>query len=521
VIRRPRHRRLHPLVIAAAMLFALFAVTFYAFNQGLPFVPKFTLSALVRNSVNVRAGDPVRIAGIDVGEVSGVAPAGETTRITFTLDANGLPVHRDATLRIRDRLFLEGSYYLDLDPGTPSAPVIADGGRIPLAQTSSPVQFFQVLSTFDVAARANLKTLVSQLATGFGPSRGVPLAASGAAGLRSTTHSLKPALSDVAVVSRALRGTQPGDIGRLLSSASQVTGTLGASSAQLAGLVTGLNVSSRALVASDGALAASVSGIDQTLRVAPGALHAIDQTLPPVERLARALDPSLKAAPPLLRGLNGAVAQLAAVLGPMERGRLLTSLRTTFEQLPTVLSELGRAFPITKQVSDCLRTHVTPMLGQTVPDGSLSTGRTLWQDFVHFLPGVAGASASFDANGPYTRVLAAAGDNTLTGGTGSGGGGGLLGGVLGGLLGPLVGTSPPGGGTVLGARPIWAGDLTSSDFRPDVPCATQALPDLASSVGSVAMHAVHSPAAPVLDRAQLRAATQARVAAVTSHGKAR
>jgi hypothetical protein len=300
-----------------------------------------------------------------------------------------------------------------------------------------------------------------------------------------------------------------------------VTGTLGASSAQLAGLVTGLDVSSRALVASDGALAASISGIDQTLRVAPGALRAIDQTLPPVERLARTIDPSLRVAPPLLRGLNAAVAELAAVFGPIERGRLLSSLRTTFEQLPTVLTELGRAFPITKQVSDCLRTHVTPLLQQTVPDGSLSTGRPVWQDFVHFLPGVAGASASFDANGPYTRVLASAGDNTLTGGSSAGGGGGLLGGVVGGVLGPIVGTAPPGGGSLLGARPIWAGDMTSADFRPDVPCASQTLPNLGSSVASPGMHAVRSPAAPALDRAQLRAATLARVAAVTKPGKPR
>jgi phospholipid/cholesterol/gamma-HCH transport system substrate-binding protein len=519
--RRAARHRLHPLVITAAMLLVLVAITFYAFNQGLPFVHKFTLSALVRNSVNVRSGDPVRIAGIDVGEVSGVAPAGDVSRITFTLNANGLPVHRNATLRIRDRLFLEGSYYLDLDPGTPAAPVIADGGSLQLTQTVSPVQAFQVLSTFDVAARANLKTLVAQLATGLGPNRRGSMASSGVAGLRTATRSLKPALSDVAIVSRAVRGTQPGDIGRLLTSASQVTGTLGASAAQLAGLVTALDVSSRALVASDGALGQSITGLDQTLQVAPPALRAIDHVLGPVQRLAQTIDPSLKAAPPLLRGLNGAVAELGAVLGPMQRGRLLASLRTTFQELPTVLTQLGRAFPITQQVSDCLRTHVTPLLQATVPDGSLSTGRPVWQDFVHFLPGVAGASASFDGNGPYTRVLAAAGDNTLTGGTGSGGGGGLLGGLLGGVLGPIVGTAPPGGGAVLGSHPVWAGDVTSADFRPDVPCAGQPLPNLASRTASVSLHAVRSPSAPVLNRTQLRAATAARVATITRRARAR
>lgn len=66
---------------------------------------------MVNNSVNVRQDSPVRIAGIDVGVVSGVSPAGNASRISFTVDDNGLPLHSDATVRIRTRLFLEGGYY--------------------------------------------------------------------------------------------------------------------------------------------------------------------------------------------------------------------------------------------------------------------------------------------------------------------------------------------------------------------------------------------------------------------------
>ena len=66
-----------------------------------------------------------------------------------------------------------------------------------------------------------------------------------------------------------------------------------------------------------------------------------------------------------------------------------------------------------------------------MPDGSLSTGRPVWQDFVHFLPNVAGATGSFDANGPYTRVLAGAGTNSLTGG------------LLGHAAGPSASSSAP------------------------------------------------------------------------------
>jgi hypothetical protein len=90
----------------------------------------------------------------------------------------------------------------------------------------------------------------------------------------------------------------------------------------------------------------------------------------------------------------------------------------------------------------------------------------VWQDFDHFLGGVAGASASFDADGPYTRFLAGAGTNTLSG-------------TFGGQQ--LVATAPAGGTELQGARPQWVGTLTPAAFRPDVPCTTQKLPSLASA----------------------------------------
>jgi virulence factor Mce-like protein len=456
--------------VVSAIVIALTAfITFFAFNGGLPFVHHYTLHAIVNNSVNVRSESPVRVAGIDVGSVQNVTPDGQASKITFTMDSQGLPVHKDATLRIRDRLFLEGGYYLELDPGTPSAPLMHDGDTIPLQQTSSPVQFYKVLSTFDVATRASLKSVLDTFNQAFSNQPGHPLSDSGAGGLKQAAPQLTPTLKDVAWITRALRGTQPGDLERLLSSASSVTSTVAGSDPSLADLVTSLNRTSTALVASDGALGQSLVGLDQTLQQAPRALTAIDHALPPTVNLAIALDPSLKVAPPILDKVIGAVRQLAKIVAPAERGDLLTTMKATFEQFPSILHQLAVVFPITKQVTDCLRTHVVPVLEREVPDGSLSTGRPVWQDFVHFLPGVAGASGNFDANGPYTRVLAAAGTNSLDGPNLPG-------------VGKIISGAPTGNTTLTGARPAWIGDLTAPDFRPDAPCASQRVPSLASSV---------------------------------------
>jgi phospholipid/cholesterol/gamma-HCH transport system substrate-binding protein len=318
---RTRKRGLHPLLISALTILAIAFVTYYAFNQGVPFVHRFTVHALVTDSVNVRASSPVRIAGIDIGSVQGVSAAdgSRLSNITFTLDGNGLPIHTDATVRIRPRLFLEGGYYLELDPGSPSAPIAHDGYTIPPAQTSTPVQFYKVLSVFDAATRASLSNLTATLDQGFSPRAGEPVSNSGAGALKRAIAQQPAVLKDAAWVTRALRGTQLGDVERLLGSASNVTGTLAASSTQLTDLVTSLDRTSMALAAADGALAQSISGLDQTLLVTPAALSAIDRSLPPLTNLARALDPVLKVSAPIVDGIDHAVLQLAAIVAPSMR----------------------------------------------------------------------------------------------------------------------------------------------------------------------------------------------------------
>ncbi len=274
-------------------------------------------------------------------------------------------------------------------------------------------------------------------------------------------------LEDTARITQALRGLQPGDAGRLLRSASDVTTTLAQNTASLTGLVDGLNTTATALASTDGALAQSVAGVDQTFRMAPSALTAVDSALPPLARLATALEPSLKLAPPILNGVIGSVDQLSGVVAPLERARLLKSLKATFEQLPALLTELGRVFPVTKAVTDCLRTHVTPILNSIVPDGNLSSGRPVWQDFVHFLPGVASAAQNFDGNGYWIRLMVGAGTSSFS-----------LGNLPG--VGELVGDTPSNT-PIQGSRPIWQGDLTSDAFQPGVPCAQDKLPSLASA----------------------------------------
>ena len=40
------------------------------------------------------------------------------------INKDGLPIHADATAKIRARIFLEGNFYVDLSPGTPDARIL-------------------------------------------------------------------------------------------------------------------------------------------------------------------------------------------------------------------------------------------------------------------------------------------------------------------------------------------------------------------------------------------------------------
>src|SRR3954451_5891681 len=120
------------------------------------------------------------------------------------LREGALPRHRDATAKIRTRLFLEGNFFVDIRLGTPSAPELADGGTVPLSHTAVPAQLDQILSDFTSATREDVKTLVQEL--------GRALDRGGARSLRRGLPYLRPAFAGLAVVSEALRGSEEPDL---------------------------------------------------------------------------------------------------------------------------------------------------------------------------------------------------------------------------------------------------------------------------------------------------------------------
>ena len=99
--------------------------------------------------------------------------------VTMHIDDNGLPLHSDARLKIRPRIFLEGNYFVDLEPGSPSAKKLEDGDTVPVTQTAAPVGLGRVLEALQRDTREDLKTVLEEY--------GKALAKGGAKGYNRST----------------------------------------------------------------------------------------------------------------------------------------------------------------------------------------------------------------------------------------------------------------------------------------------------------------------------------------------
>ena len=122
-----RAKRLKPKNNAGVALLALAIIlplVYLGFTKSIPFKPQYEIKAAFESSNNLKKGSPVRIAGVEVGKVTKVEPIEEgdgAARVTMEIQDKGLPIHEDAELKIRPRIFLEGNFFVDMEPGSPSA----------------------------------------------------------------------------------------------------------------------------------------------------------------------------------------------------------------------------------------------------------------------------------------------------------------------------------------------------------------------------------------------------------------
>jgi phospholipid/cholesterol/gamma-HCH transport system substrate-binding protein len=409
--------------IAVIFILAFTVGPYLAFTGHVPFTGYgYTLKATFANAANISANSPVRIAGVDVGKVIEAESDGEATTVTFTVEGVGRPIHEDAFAEIRPRIFLEGNFMIDLDPGSPSAPELASGATIPVSHTSTGVQLDQILSALQSPVRADLSRLLESYgealthkptaaedATQLPEVRG----RTGAEGLNGAFKYGGPAGRYSAQVTNALLGTAPHDLSRLIASAGLTFGALARNEADLEGLIVNFDTFTGALAAQSANLSTTVRRLAPTLRTARRSLVSLNATLPPLRAYAIELTPAAAALPGWIAAGEPWLAQARPLLSGSEAGGVARLLAEATPGLAGA-AQAGKAnaLPQINRISLCTSRVFVPTGNQTIAD-RFGTGGPNYREFFYALANFAGSIQNFDGNGNYLRAMPNAGDKLL------------------------------------------------------------------------------------------------------------
>jgi phospholipid/cholesterol/gamma-HCH transport system substrate-binding protein len=458
--RSPREKaRLRPEVLGVLVILGLIFAFYVAAAKQLPFVSSGHKVHLVFSSANqIAPNAPVRIAGVNVGTVDSIdAGPGHTADVTVSLDDEAMPLHADATARIRPRTFLEGAFFVDLTEGSPSAPELPDGGTIPVGQTSDPVQFDQILTTLQPPVRESLRSALQGLSRA--------LSGNGPRGINRTIPVLRPLFTNTAVVSDAFTGTGPNDLAGAIRSSSKIATALAHDRPRLGSLVSGFSTVAVALSSRQRQLGETISRLDDVLRESPPTLDAIDAATPDADSLVSAARPLLRRAPSVVNPSVPLSGQVHKLLQPAQLPAFVSLAAPTVRSLAAAAPNTTLAFAGLRAPTSCALHNALPTLKKPIEDGDLSTGQPNYRELLYSLTGLASASRNFDGNGYATRYYAGFGDE-------------LVGTPFGSPSAKLVGLFDD---SVSGSRPLKPPE--APPLRPDVPCTQDTPADLDAATG--------------------------------------
>jgi phospholipid/cholesterol/gamma-HCH transport system substrate-binding protein len=467
--------------LIAIIFILIFTIGPYlAFTKHVPFTSYgYEIKATFSNSANIATNSPVRVAGVDVGKVISTSREGDNTTVTFTIDESGRPIHDDAFAAIRPRIFLEGNFFIELDPGSPSAPEMGSGDTIPVSRTSTAVQIDEVLSALQSPVRADLSRLLESYGTALTHK---PTAAEDATQLpevkgKSGAEALNGALrygGDAgrysSQVTNALLGTEKRDLERLVSGAGRAFGAFASRQRDLQGLIDNFNIFTGALANQSANLSTTIHLLAPTLRITHASLVSLNRTLPPLRTYAIELEPAVEELPGLISSSKPFLAQVRPLLSAKEAGGVARLLRESTPALAgAALVSKRTTVPAINQLSVCTTKVMVPT-GNEVINDRFSTGGPNYREFLYNLVNFASQAQNFDGNGPYFRL--------------QGGGGGVM-----------VGESNPnakqGSEKVQYARTIAPSQGSQPQIgarpplKPQVRCYTNTPPDVNGPLGQV------------------------------------
>jgi phospholipid/cholesterol/gamma-HCH transport system substrate-binding protein len=426
-------------------------LAYFGFSKANPFANPYELKAMFRDVENLQPRAPVRMAGVEVGKVTKIEPKGRGAgEVTMELRDDALPLHKDARAQVRSRILLEGNFFVDIKPGSPSTGNLDDGSTLPITQTASTVTLPDILDALDSDIRTDLQTFLHEYGT-------VALRGGGAKAFNRAIPSFQPAYRYGALTNDALLGVDPDhDIQRVLRGQQRTFAALSDNPEALKELVTDLNTTAGAIAREDTALEAAVPALRDTLREGYPALGALDAALPTLRVFAREATPGVRSSVP---ALDAAIPWFTQARGLVQQSELKGLAAELRQAVPSLVRLNTRLVPFLKQVralSSCTNHVLVPFAESDIPSiEEGNSGHSVREQINRSFVGLAGESRTGDANTPVFHIQ---GVNPLNLGTGR------------------VEPAPPPNSNV------------PPPHRPDVPCETQDPPNLHAPGGDATLY---------------------------------
>jgi phospholipid/cholesterol/gamma-HCH transport system substrate-binding protein len=453
----PRSNGISPFRAGILALVIVGLFTYFGFTKANPFANPYEFKAVFNDVNNLKPNSPVRIAGVEVGKVKKVEPVNDgngAAQVTMELQDKGLPIKKDAELKIRPRIFLEGNFFVDVKPGSPSADDLADGGTIPVTQTAAPVQWGDLLTALQSDTRSDLQTFLREYSKG--------LDKGGAEGFNQAIQYWEPAYRNSSLANDATLGQEPNrDLQRVLKGQQKTFAALVRDERALKGLVTNFNVTAGAFAREDAALAASIPALRDTLRIGHPALASLDSALPSLRAFAHDALPGTRSSDETLAQSLPFITQARLLMSERELRGTARVLRQT---IPDVVAFNRTSVPFLQEnraLSACTNNVLVPFMHLKIPNPETgnegeNSDQEVRSQLQRGFPGLSGESRLSDGNNQYFHAGATP-------------------------PGPRVRPGPPPDG---GSMPF--------PHRPDMPCEEQALPNLHAPGGPI-------PAFPLLE----------------------
>lgn len=347
----------------------------------------YTLRADFQDAGGLLPGNVVLLGPTTVGTVGAIRlTSAGAAEVTMSLDPGLAPLHQGTVARIyEDSLSGIANKYVELEPGSPSAPPISDDGLIDETHTYSIVNLDEVFDTLDPLTRAGLRGIIRGEAAS--------LNGQGQAANRALEY-FAPGLQSTSEVTHELTRYEPA-FDELIASGAQAMQALASKSEQLTELISNTATATGAIARQSQALESALALLPSTLTRSTRTFAGLNSTLNSLDPLVAASKPAVRRLPEFAARLHtllvAAIPTIAALDGLIHNPAGTGDLTSLALATPRLSRIAAAAFPSLIQEMNASQQQLD-YLRQYTPD------------VVGALSNLGQAGAYYDANGHYVRT---------------------------------------------------------------------------------------------------------------------